>query len=406
MSVAYFLAKRIHFSSNNDTQRVSPPAIRIAIAGIAIGIAVILLTVAIVIGFKQEIRSKVSDFGGHLQVLALASNRSFEKQPICLSDSLLSKINQCSEVEEVKPLITKPAVIKTPTDFLSVVISSTEIGEREICVSETIARKLKLKVGDKVQIFFVQNTSTDGIPKYGSNDTSIKARSLTVASLYQTHFNQYDDQVIFGNIDLLRQVSGWDGDMVSGLKIRLKDFELLDDAFESISEKVSQTQDRRGTQLVVQTLQQQNPQLFSWLDLLDTNVWIILVLMIVVSTFTMISGLLIIILERAQMIGLLKALGYDNKRLRVTFIYIGLFLSIKGLTWGNLFGLGLCIIQAVWHPIALDPDNYYLEWVPIAISWWQVLILNLGALLITILMLIVPSALVTRISPSRILAND
>lgn len=405
MSVAYFLAKRVHFSKGDDTQRVSPPAIRIAIAGISIGLAVMILTVAIVVGFKQEIRKKISDFGGDLQVQALASNRTFEKQPICYNDSILSLLAELPDVAEVSPFITKPAVLKTEDDFLSAVIRSADVGEREVCISETIARKLKLKIGDKVQVFFVTNNSISGSLDYGSADASIKARTLTVTSLYQTHFNQYDNQIIYANHQLLQQVSGWDEDMASGIAIKLQDADAMADSYDRCTEIVSLTQDRRGTQLSVRSLEYLNPEIFGWLNLLDTNVWVILVLMIVVSTFTMISGLMIIILEKAQMIGLLKALGGDNRMLRRAFLYIALFLTGKGLLWGNLLGLGCCLVQSVWHPVALDPENYYLEWVPISITWWQVVALNLGALVITMLMLIAPSAMVAKMSPGRILST-
>ena len=405
MSVAYFLAKRIHFSKGDDTQRVSPPAIRIAIAGISIGLAVMILTVAIVVGFKQEIRNKISDFGGDLQVQAIASNRTFEKQPICYNDSVLSLLSGMSNVAEVSPFITKPAVLKTEDDFLSVVIRSGEVGEREVQVSETIARKLKLKVGDKVQIFFVKNNNISGSLDYGSTDASIKARTLTVTSLYQTHFNQYDNQLIYANHQFLQEVSGWDEDMASGIAIKLHDAERMTDSYEEFTDVVSLTQDRRGTQWVVRNLEHQNPEIFGWLNLLDTNVWVILGLMIIVSTFTMVSGLMIIILEKTRMIGLLKALGCDNRQLRKTFLYIAFFLTIQGLLWGNLIGLGCCAIQSVWHPVTLDPENYYLEWVPISITWWQVLALNLGTLFITMLMLVAPSAMIAKMSPGKVLTS-
>lgn len=406
MSVAYFLAKRIHFSKGDEQQKVSPPAIRIATAGIAIGLAVMLLSVAIVVGFKEEIRDKVSAFGGHLQVLAATSNKTFEKYPICISDSLVKSVTEVPYVAKAKTFITKPAVIKTNDDFLSVVMKSEDLGERELSVSETIARKLNLQIGDKVQVFFVANNQIENNLNYGGTDASVKARTLTIVSLYQTHFNQYDDQIILGSHELLRQVSGWDEDMASGLEIQLKDISQMEDVYAELCERICLTQDRRGTQLAIQTLRQQDPQLFGWLDLLDTNVWVILILMVIVSTFSMISGLMIIILEKAQMIGLLKALGCNNRQLRHTFLYIALFLTLKGLLWGNIVGLGICAVQSLWHPIALDPENYYLEWVPIAIRWWQIVLLNAGALCITMLMLIIPSTLVSKVSPGSILAND
>jgi len=405
LSLAFYLAKRIYFSKGDDTQRVSPPAIRIAIAGIAIGLAVMLLTVAIVVGFKDEIRNKIAGFGGHLEVLALASNRTFEKQPICYSDSLLLQLQSLPNVASAQPFITKPAIVKTDNDFLSVIIKSADVQEREIIVSETIARKLRLKKGDAVTLYFIQNQSENFL-EYGEANASIKSARLTIADTYQTHFNEYDSQVIWGNIDLLRNKSGWDADMASGIAIRLNNFDQLDDGFYEASMACSQATDRRGTRYMVQTLKQQNPQIFGWLELLDTNVWVILALMLVVSAFTMISGLLIIILERTHMIAILKALGCSNPQLRHTFIYMAMFLTLRGLFWGNLIGLGLCAIQYYWHCLPLDAENYYLEYVPISLNWWHVVVLNAGTLFFTLLMLLAPSALVAHISPSKVLTSD
>lgn len=406
MSLAFFLAKRIHFSKGDDTQRVSPPAIRIAIAGIAIGLAVMLLTVAVVVGFKEEVRNKIASFGGHLELLALTSNRTFEKLPICYNDSLLDELRALSDVASAEPFITKPAVLKTDNDFLSVVVRSADVDEREIRISETIARKMQLRKGDRLTLYFVQNNQPQNSLEYGPMDASVKSATLTVAGTYQTHFNEYDSQVVLGNIGLLRQKSGWDPDMASGIDIRLHDFGQLENAYYDISRNCSQTIDRQGTPYMVQTLEQQNPQIFGWLDLLDTNVWVILGLMAVVSAFTMISGLLIIILERTQMIAILKAQGCSNGQLRRTFVWVATFLTLQGMIWGNLIGLSLCAIQAWWHPVALDAENYYLEWVPIGLEWWHVAALNAGTLLITLLMLLGPSALVARISPARVLTGD
>ncbi len=407
MSVAYFLAHRIRFRKSSDAQRVTPPAVRIAIAGIAVGLVVMILTVAIVVGFKQEIRDKIADFGGHLQIVALTSGKGFDKQPICYGDSLLTSIKGIEYVASVEPFITKPSVIKTSNDFLSVVMKSQEgLDEREISISESIARKLHLKIGDKVQAFFVQNSAAEGALSYGNAEASVKARTLTVVSLYQTHFSQCDDQMVLANFGMLQQLGAWEEDMVSGLQIRVNDFDQLYEAYDALTDQVSWTQDRRGTQYCVQNIEQQNPQIFGWLELLDTNVWVILSLMVVVAAFTMISGLLIIILEKAQMIALLKALGCNNDQLQRTFLYVAMFLVLQGLFWGDIIGVGLCVVQSVWHPLTLNPENYYLEWVPISITGWQILTLNVGALVITMLMLVVPSTLVSRISPGKMLAGE
>jgi len=429
MSLAYFIAKRIHFSKGDDTQRVSPPAIRIAIAGIAIGVAVMLVTVAIVVGFKQEVRQKVIDFSGHLQLQAFVSNSTYELPPVCIDDSMYEAICHLPYVTKAEPFVTKPAMLKTDEDFLSVVIKGSrrsypsadeeasseeddtevapangELDERGIALSRTIANQLKLEVGDEVTAFFVQSDMEGDPFAFGAENTKVKMRRLSVDSIYESHFSEIDRQMILGNVNLLQQVSGWDEDMYSAVQLEISDFDLLYDA--NYEANVSRLIDRQGVPLYCQTIEQLNPQVFSWLSLLDTNVWVILILIAVVAAFTMISGLLIIILERTQMIGILKAQGLDNSRLRRVFLWIALFLTGKGMLWGNLIGLGFCLAQRQWHLIALDPTNYYLEWVPIHLSWTMVVLINVGTILITLLVLLGPSALVTRISPSKAIVSE
>lgn len=407
MSIAWFLAKRIHFAKGDDTQRVSPPAIRIAIAGIAIGVAVMLVTVAIVVGFKQEIRQKVINFNGHIQLQAFVSNSTYELPPIAITDSVLDVLDRQPYIDSIEPFVTKPAVLKTDSDFLSIVVKGAltdTIGPRDLVLSRTIANKLKLDVGDDVSAFFVQS-DLEGDPfALGAENTKVKIRKLTVTGIYETHFSEVDQQMVMGNVELLQQVSGWDEDMFSAVSLTLTDFDLLDDACYDLN--AQQLYDANNVPLYAQTIEQLNPQVFSWLELLDTNVWVILILIAVVAAFTMISGLLIIILERTQMIGILKAQGLDNRRLRSVFLWVALFLTAQGMLWGNLFGLGLCFIQQRWHLIALDPANYYLEWVPIHLSWPMVLLVNIGTLVITLLVLIAPSALVAKISPTRAIQSE
>lgn len=403
MSLPFFLAKRIHFAKGDDTQRVSPPAIRIAIAGIAIGVAVMLITVAIVVGFKQEVRQKVVNFGGHMQMQAFVANSTYELPPICIDDSIHQQIAALPYVTDVAPMVTKPAVLKTDSDFMSVVVKGIEdnaLDERGLVLSQTIASKLRLEVGDAVATFFVQ-TDMDADPfALGAENSKVKMRRLTVDSIYESHFSEIDQQMVIGHASLLQQVSGWDNDMYSAVQLTLDDFDHLDKA--CYEANASRLWDRQGTPLFAQTVLELNPQVFSWLELLDTNVWVILTLIAAVAAFTMISGLLIIILERTQMIGILKAQGLDNGRLRRLFLWVALFLTGKGMLWGNLLGLGLCCAQRNWHIVALDPATYYLEWVPIHLSWPMILLVNTGTILITLLVLLGPSALVARIEPSRL----
>ena len=442
MSIAYFLAKRIHFSKGDDSQRVSPPAIRIAISGVAIGVAVMLITVAIVVGFKEEVRQKVIDFSGHLQMQAFVSNSTYELPPVCVSDTMLSFVKRVAEVEHVERFVTKPAVIKTDDDFLSVVVKGTEEGskglrglkgsrgsrglkgsegsensensedseeesewsEREVALSKTIADKLKLKVGDQATFYFVQADKDADPFALGAENTKVKVRKLTVRDIFETHFSEIDQQMVLGSMALLQQVSGWDDDMYSAVSLTLKDFDQMDDAAWLINQL--NLVDRQGVQVYVQTIEELNPTVFAWLALLDTNVWVILILIAVVAAFTMISGLLIIILERTQMIGILKAQGMDNRTLRKVFLWVALFLTGKGILWGNLIGLAFCLVQWKWHIISLDPANYYLEWVPIHLTLPMFILINVGIIIITLLVLIGPSALVARIAPTKAIQSE
>jgi lipoprotein-releasing system permease protein len=408
LSIAYFLAKRIHFSKGDDSQRVSPPAIRIAISGVAIGVAVMLITVAIVVGFKEEVRQKVIDFSGHLQMQAFVSNSTYELPPVCVSDTMLSFVKRVAEVEHVERFVTKPAVIKTDGDFLSVVVKGVEHeeewSEREVALSKTIADKLKLNVGDQATFYFVQADKDADPFALGAENTKVKVRKLTVRDIFETHFSEIDQQMVLGSMALLQQVSGWDDDMYSAVSLTLKDFDQMDDAAWLINQL--NLVDRQGVQVYVQTIEELNPTVFAWLALLDTNVWVILILIAVVAAFTMISGLLIIILERTQMIGILKAQGMDNRTLRKVFLWVALFLTGKGILWGNLIGLAFCLVQWKWHIISLDPANYYLEWVPIHLTLPMFILINVGTIIITLLVLIGPSALVARIAPTKAIQSE
>jgi len=435
MSLAYFIAHRIHFGRIRDAgQRVSPPAVRIAIAGIAIGLTVMILSVAIVIGFKQEIRDKAIGFGAHLQLQAFSANRTYETDPIALPDTLLTILRQIPDIRGLHPFATKPAILKTDEDFLAVtfkgILSEKEGGEffrkhlkkgtvpayetwgdeeaqpsTGIVISGIIADKLHLDIGDEITAYFVKIEPSDSFA-YGNMPTSVRSRRLRVEGIYESHFNEYDRQFIAADLHLLQAVSGWPANAASGLEIELADFNRLENAYIDTFDALSGYADATGENYYLRTVEQINPQLFSWLALLDTNVWVILILIATVAAFTMISGLLIIILERTRMIGILKALGYDNQGLRRVFLYVALFLTGKGLLWGNAAGLLLCFIQQRWHLLRLDPQNYYLEWVPIALSPLHLVLLNVGTVALTLFVLLAPSALVAHIRPTQAIQSE
>jgi lipoprotein-releasing system permease protein len=280
----------------------------------------------------------------------------------------------------------------------------SEWSEREVALSKTIADKLKLKVGDQATFYFVQADKDADPFALGAENTKVKVRKLTVRDIFETHFSEIDQQMVLGSMALLQQVSGWDDDMYSAVSLTLKDFDQMDDAAWLINQL--NLVDRQGVQVYVQTIEELNPTVFAWLALLDTNVWVILILIAVVAAFTMISGLLIIILERTQMIGILKAQGMDNRTLRKVFLWVALFLTGKGILWGNLIGLAFCLVQWKWHIISLDPANYYLEWVPIHLTLPMFILINVGTIIITLLVLIGPSALVARIAPTKAIQSE
>ena len=422
MDVAFLLARRIHFGDRDTARRASPPAIRIAVAGIAIGLAVMIVTVAVIVGFKREIRQKVTSLDAHLQVVALTDNRTAEAAPLVVDDSLRAAVGRVPGVVGVRPFVTKLCELKTDSDFLAVAMlgvgeddAESGPGPSDVILSRTIAERLRLSVSDRVQAYFVH--TEDGGALSFDRPTSIRSRRLTVSDFYETHVSEYDRHVALVSPALLRDVNGWndmladeDSDasatVAAGLQVFIDDFDRLSEVHDALINALAGRTDRRGTPYYVLSAEQLHPQVFGWLALLDTNVWVILILMAVVAAFTMISGLLIIILERTATIGVLKALGASDAVLRRVFLYVALFLTGRGLLWGNLIGIGLCLVQHVWHPLALDPESYYLESVPVALGAGHVVLLNAGTLLLTLLVLLGPTAVVARISPTRAIRTE
>jgi lipoprotein-releasing system permease protein len=405
----FFIARRI-YSNKEGEKQVSPPAIRIAIVSTAIGLAVMILAVAIVIGFKKEVRNKVIGFGSHIQITNFDSNTSYETQPIVVNDSLLAELRTTPNIRHIQKFATKPAIIKTENNFQGVILKGVDEdfdwnffkqnlleGEvlsihpdssiLDVVISKNIADKLNLKLDDSFICYFIQEP--------------VRARKYHISGIYQTNFVDYDKLFILGDIKQVRRLGGWDEDMVSGLEILVDDYDKLDPTSDNVRYELSVQTDRLGNQYYTRSIKQLNPMIFAWLDVLDMNVVVILVLMALVAGFSMISGLLIIILERANMIGILKALGENNVRIRKIFLYIAAFLIGKGLLWGNIIALGICIIQKYTGILKLNPEVYYVSEVPIDLNIGFLLLINIGTLIVTLLMLVGPSYLVAKISPVK-----
>lgn len=409
MNLELFIAKKIHFGSTGE-KRVSPPAVRIAMIGIALGLAVMILSVSIVIGFKKEVRNKVIGFGSTIQITNFDSNSSYEMQSIHTSDTLFRDIRSVKGVSNVQRFATKLGIIKLDSAFQGIVLkgisrendwrffkenlvagelinTQLEMPSNDIMVSKNIADKLHLVLGQRILVYFVED--------------QLKVRKFTVKGIYQTNFTEYDKLFVLADLRHIQKLNGWSKSEVGGIEVMISDFNNLDDVTDNLVTKISNKRSKYGSDYYVRNVKELNPQIFNWLDLLDMNVWIILILMISVAGFTMISGLLIIILERTNMIGIMKAMGANNSSIRKIFLYVSFFLIGRGMLWGNVIGLSLAFLQQRFHLISLNPEVYYLSAVPIDFNWLFLILLNVGALLASMFMLLGPSYMISKIRPAE-----
>ncbi|MGN1375446.1 MAG: ABC transporter permease [Prevotella sp.] len=409
MSVPFFIAKRIYKDDGNN-KKVSRPAIAIATTGVAIGIAVMIMSICIVLGFKHTIRDKVIGFGGHINVSNFVSMHGSAIQPICMSDSMTKVIKSIKGVKNVGRYALKEGILKTDKDFLGVVFKgiaseydttfihnnmvegvipcfSDSASTNSILISKTMADMLRLKTGDKVFAYFI-------------ND-NVRVRRFTVAGIYCTNLTQYDKSICFTDLYTTVKLNGWQQDQAGGAEVTVNDYNRIDEVAERFVSNINRQTDHYGQTYSSATIQESNPQIFSWLDLLDLNVWIILALMLCVAGFTMISGLLIIILERTNMIGLLKAIGTKNSTIRKTFLWFATFIIGRGLIIGNIIGLGLMILQQTTGLIRLDASIYYVDIVPVEINLPVIIGINIMTLVLCLLALIAPSFLISHIHPSK-----
>ena len=408
MSFSLFIARRIYRDSDGGKQ-VSRPAVLIAMAGIAIGLAVMIIAVAVVVGFKSEVRDKVVGFGSHIQITNLDAVNSYETHPVVVGDSMMTALAGYPEVSHVQRYSTKPGMIKTDEAFQGMVLKgvgpefdphfikeyllegeipvfSDSVSTNKVLISKDLAAKLKLKLGDKIYTYYIQD--------------DIRARRLTIAGIYQTNFSEYDNLFLLTDLYTVNRLNGWQPEQVSGVELEVNDYNRLDEITYKIAEDTDNQHDLFGGTYYVRNIEQLNPQIFEWLGLLDTNIWVILVLMMGVAGFTMISGLLIIIIERTNMIGILKALGADNFTIRKTFLWFSVFLIGKGMILGNIIGLAFCFLQSYFQIFKLDPTNYYMDSVPVYFNIWFLLLINAGTLLSSVLMLIGPSFIIAKINPA------
>lgn len=410
LNLPLFLARRI-YKDKGDKYKVSRPAIRIATIGVAIGLAVMVVTVSVVLGFKHTIRDKVVGFGSHIQVENFLALQSTDPYPICVDDSLMRVLRSTDGVKHVERFALTQGILKTDSDFLGMTFKgvgpeydftfirqnlvagdipefSDQSSHYKLLVSQMTADKLKLAVGDKVYAYFISN-----------ND--VRARRFTVSGIYQTNLTLFDQSLCFTDHYTAVRLNNWLDGQCTGAEITVADFGRLEETAANVVERVNRTPDKYGDILTSQTIDEAYPQIFSWLDLLDINVWIILALMVCVAGFTMISGLLIIILERTQMIGTLKALGARNSTVRHTFLWFAAFIIGRGLLFGNIIGIGIVLLQEYTGVVSLDPTSYYVSTAPMELNVPFIVLLNVATLLISLFVLIAPSYLISHIHPAK-----
>lgn len=417
---AFKIATRLYFSEQAE-HRQSKPAVRVALAGMIVGVLVMILTICIVVGFKQTVTAKVAGFGAHIQVVSFDNNNTYDLQPIEVSDSMLTQLASFPHVVQVAPFITKTGMIKTDSAFQGIVLKGTDywsffecnliegvlpVEPNEVLISRIMANRLQLGVGQSVLAYFV-----DG--------TDYRVRRFKIVGLYDTGFAQNDELFVVTTLSTARpllstnhpinhQTSPLEGEsegvLFSGVEVLIDDFAYLDQVADDIYFATVRRMDENGYNVYfVQTLQDQNPAIFAWLDLLDMNVIVIIILMLLVAGFNIVSGLIILILDGVQLIGTLKALGADNRFVRHIFLIQASWLIAKGVLWGNIIGLALVVLQYFTHLMPLDPATYYVSFVPVVFPWGWLLLLNILTIGLSLLILLLPSMIISHISPAKVM---
>lgn len=412
MQTEWQIARRLYYSS--AAHRTARPAVRVALAGITIGVTVMLITVCVVIGFKQTVTEKVAGFGAHIQITSFDNNNTYEYQPIFAPDSMLTMLRSLPHVESVNTFATKPGMLKTGDAFQGIVLKGLPITDanasqepawqffsknlidgslpkepNDILLSQENARLLSLKVGESVLCYFVGD--------------ALKVRKFTISGIYSSSFAEYDKLFVVCPLPTVIQLNGWQPAQVSGIEMRLDDLSHLDEVYDDVYFAVANRLDEEGSAYYPQSVIQMHPAVFYWLDLLDMNVWVIIILMLAVSGFNIVSGLIILILDAIPLIGILKALGADNRFIRRIFIHEATILIGKGMLWGNILGLSLAALQYFFHLIPLDAATYYVPYVPVAFPWIGLILLNVLILGVSLLTLLAPTSLATRISPAKVM---
>ena len=405
----FFVAKKLY--DTGEAGRVSASAVRIATAGVAVGIMVMIISICVTVGFQREIKSRVASLVGHVQVLNTQSLYRTHSTSIQITDSLMGELNRLPGVSNVHRFVLCPGMLKTENAFIGLFFrgveagfdksfiaanivsgrvpsfSSDSISNDSILVSASTASALQVRAGDRVYAYFFDN--------------NLRARRFVVSGIFQTNMADFDSKMCFTSMRTAQQLNRWQKDQFSGGEIILKDFSHVEKVSGQVSSMLSRKQDDYGQYYSSVRVDELFPQIFSWLTLLDTNVVAILILMICVAGVTMISGLLVLILERTRFIGVMKAMGSTNSQLRRIFLYLSSMIVVRGLLLGNVLALLLMALQKWTGLVTLDPASYYISYVPVHFPWTSILIVNIVTFLVCVLSLVVPTLVISHISPAK-----
>jgi len=376
-----------------------------------------IISVSVLIGFKNQIREKVIGFGSHFQIVNFDSNLSYETKAVTVDSALIEKFMSAPHVKHIQFFATKPGIIKTENDIHGMILKgvshnfdwsffkqnliagkvpdiSKDEKNNDAIISEKISKLLKLKIGDPLFCYF-----------YNEGETSPRSRKLNICGIYRTSLEEFDEMFVLADLRQVQGLNNWKPSEISGYELSIDDFTQLKLVFPILRE-ITLNEASENSTLRVFSIKTKYPMLFDWLSVLDLNVWVLLVLMVAVAGINMISGLLIIIIERTRMIGILKALGFPNFNVRKVFMYLSAFLSAKGLIWGNVVGLGLCLLQYSTGLLKLNPELYYIDTVPISFNFFFILLLNIGTLVSIIGMIIIPSFFISKITPAEAISVE
>ena len=415
------MARRFFRHIGDERQSASNPTITIATAGVAVGLAVMIVTVCVIMGFKREVMSKVRGFASDIEVLDLRSLSSPESFPITADDNYIAELKKIPDVKKVSRIAQKMGMLKTsdsfqgitlkglPADYDTTFIASAIIegrmprllnhntndvqasrmtnGSNEILISQRQAEDLGLKVGDRVYTYFFEET--------------IRMRRFKICGIYNTNMGIFDKNVVVSDFQTVARLNKWKEDQCSSLEIQLTSLDRLPEAMPLMNAYHGTHPDPMAVPRKPLSVKDHYIQVFSWLDLLDTNMMVIILLMVAVAGFTMVSGLLILILERIQTIGILKAVGATNTTIRRIFLYFASFITLRGLIIGDAIALVLLVAQKHWGFVHLDPSSYYVETVPIELNALAIVSLNVATLAITTLALVAPSFMISRVQPAK-----